>query len=200
MPEGHYFDSEPVTRSRPTQVELVLGDFRAWLHTDAGVFAGTSRRVDPGTVELLKAIPAPPTTGNLVDLGCGYGPIACTLASRSPAAMVWAVDVNQRALDLTIRNARELGLANVKVSRPEDVPASLGFAGLWSNPPIRIGKPALHDLLERWLARLQPDAQAWLVVQRHLGSDSLAAWLSAGGRRVTRVASKRGYRILRVGS
>lgn len=198
MPAGHYFDPQPTSRSRPGQVDLALGDFQARLHTDAGVFAGTAGQVDPGTLELLKAIPAPPAAGDLLDLGCGYGPIACTLAARSPGARVWAVDVNQRALDLTARNAQDLGLANLKASLPEDVPSDLGFAGLWSNPPIRIGKPALHELLEGWLARLQPGAQAWLVVQRHLGSDSLAAWLTAGGRRVTRVASKRGYRILRV--
>lgn len=198
MPAGHYFDPEPAARSRPGQVELVLADFQARLHTDAGVFAGTSAQVDPGTLELLKAIPAPPAAGDLLDLGCGYGPIACTLAARAPGATVWAIDVNQRALDLTLRNAQELGLANLKTSLPDEVPAGLAFAGLWSNPPIRIGKPALHDLLERWLARLQPGATAWLVVQRHLGSDSLAAWLSAGGRQVTRQASKRGYRILRV--
>jgi 16S rRNA G1207 methylase RsmC len=111
---------------------------------------------------------------------------------------VWAVDVNERALALTAANAADLGLANVRAVGPEGVPDEVTFAGIWSNPPIRVGKAALHALLERWLPRLEPGAAAWLVVQRHLGSDSLAAWMSGQGWRVIREGSKRGYRILRV--
>ena len=112
---------------------------------------------------------------------------------------MWAVDVNERALDLTARNAAALGLAAVRAVRPEAVPASIRFAGMWSNPPIRIGKEPLHELLATWLPRLEPDGTAWLVVHRHLGADSLAAWLRAEGLAVNRAASKRGYRILRGG-
>jgi 16S rRNA (guanine1207-N2)-methyltransferase len=201
MAGSHYFDTDPQTRSRPGRVALALKDLRAELHTDAGVFGGTTGQVDPGTLELLKAIPEPPREGDLLDLGCGYGPIACTLAYRAPGATVWAVDVNDRALSLTGRNAEELHLANVRARRPEQVPLDQTFDGIWSNPPIRIGKEPLHDLLDTWLPRLRPAGQGWLVVQRHLGADSLAAWLKSeqGGKwQVTRVASKRGYRILRV--
>ncbi len=113
--------------------------------------------------------------------------------------MVWAVDVNERALDLTARNAATLGLAAVRAVRPEAVPASIHFTGVWSNPPIRIGKEPLHQLLSTWLPRLEPDGTAWMVVHRHLGGDSLAAWLRAEGWAVNRAASKRGYRILEVG-
>ena len=133
-----------------------------------------------------------------MDLGCGYGPIACTLAHRSPASTVWAVDVNDRALALTAANAEALAQPNVRAVRPEHVPADLTFDGIWSNPPIRIGKTALHELLQSWLPRLKLGAPAWLVVQRHLGADSLASWLGAEGWKVTRTGSKRGYRILKV--
>jgi 16S rRNA (guanine1207-N2)-methyltransferase len=176
---------------------LVLPDFRATLSADRGVFAATG--VDLGTVELLRATPEPPRAGDLLDLGCGYGPIACTLAHRSPASTVWAVDVNARALDLTRRNAATLGLKRVKAVTPGEVPGDVRFAGIWSNPPIRIGKPALQELLARWLPRLDEQAAAWLVVHRHLGGDSLAAWLQREGWQVTRAASRKGYRILRVG-
>ena len=111
---------------------------------------------------------------------------------------MWAVDVNDRALDLTARNAAALGLAAVRAVRPDGVPASVQFAGLWSNPPIRIGKAALHQLLSDWLPRLRPDGKAWMVVHRHLGGDSLAAWLGTEGWAVNRAGSKRGYRILEV--
>lgn len=196
MSPGHYFDADPAVPSRPGAVELSLPDFHARLAVDSGVFSGTG--IDPGTLELLRASPAPPAQGHLLDLGCGYGPIACTLAHRAPEAVVWAVDVNDRALDLTARNAAALGLAAVRAVRPDGVPASVRFAGLWSNPPIRIGKAALHQLLGDWLPRLEPDGKAWMVVHRHLGGDSLAAWLGTEGWAVHRAGSKRGYRILEV--
>jgi 16S rRNA (guanine1207-N2)-methyltransferase len=196
MTGGHYFDAEPGVASSPRQVELALPDGRVALRVDRGVFA--AGRVDAGTVALLRAVPAPPPAGDLLDLGCGYGPIACTLARRAPGATVWAVDVNARALGLASVNAGTLGLANVRAVPPDAVPAELVFTGIWSNPPIRIGKPALHDLLATWLPRMAPGADAWLVVHRHLGSDSLAGWLGEQGWAVTRHSSKQGYRILRV--
>jgi 16S rRNA (guanine1207-N2)-methyltransferase len=192
---GHYFEREPRARTHPGTVDLVLPDWRATLGVDSGVFA--SRSVDAGTLELLKAT-GPPASGDLLDLGCGYGPIACTLAHRSPAATVWAVDVNERALRLTARNAKDLRLGNITVATPQDVPLDILFAGIWSNPPIRIGKAALHDLLQSWLPRLAPGAAAWLVVQKHLGADSLQAWMQQEGWDAVRVGSKKGYRLLRV--
>lgn len=197
-PGGHYFDPEPTVRSRPTSVELTLPDLTLALRTDRGVFGAGG--VDPGTKLLLLESPAPPGgRGHLLDLGCGYGPIAVTLARRAPEATVWAVDVNERARALCAANAADAGVANVRVAAPEEVPADVAFAGIWSNPPIRIGKPALHELLTRWLGRLAPGGSAWLVVHRHLGSDSLARWLDAGGHPTVRLASRAGYRILQVG-
>src|SRR5437870_4592551 len=197
MAERHYFDARPDVPSRPGEVELVLPDGVVSLRTDRGVFSAS--RVDPGTVILLRRSPAPPASGHLLDLGCGYGPIALTVARRAPGATVWAVDVNERALDLVRENAATLGLANVRAATPDAVPPDVGFAGIWSNPPIRTGKEALHRMLLEWLARLDPGARAWLVVQKHLGGDSLAAWLNSGGYPTTRLASKRAYRILEVG-
>jgi len=140
----------------------------------------------------------PPSTGDLLDLGCGYGPIAIALAARAPNARVWAVDVNERALALTIANAEAAGLSNVRAVTPEAVPQRVRFAAIYTNPPVRIGKTALHELLSSWMARLEPAGAAWLVVQRHLGSDSLARWLDEHGHTVSRFASERGYRVLEV--
>lgn len=196
MGSGQYFDADPAVGSRRATVDLRLPDGTATLAVDRGVFS--AGRVDPGTVALLRAVPAPPAAGDLCDLGCGYGPIACTLARRAPGATVWALDVNRRALQLTRDNAAALGLGNVRAVHPDEVPDGVRFAAVWSNPPVRIGKDALHHLLDRWLGRLAPDGRAWLVVHRHLGGDSLAAWLGTGGWGVRRVASKQGYRILEV--
>jgi 16S rRNA (guanine1207-N2)-methyltransferase len=191
----HYFDREPGAPSRPHAIELVLPDVRLSLATDAGVFAGAA--VDPGTKYLLLEGPTPPPHArHLLDLGCGYGPVALTLARRAPQATVWAVDVNERARALCTANAADAGLDNVRVEPPEGVPDGVVFDGVWSNPPIRIGKPALHELLLRWLPRLAPGAHAYLVVQKYLGSDSLARWMQQQGWSVTRLGSRRGYRLL----
>lgn len=193
---GHYFDAQPEVRSQPASVTLTLPDLTVPLTTDRGVFAAGG--IDPATRYLLAEAPPPPPTGELLDLGCGYGPIAVTLAHRAPRARVWAVDVNERARALCAANARALGLDNVVVAAPEEVPADLRFATVWSNPPVRVGKAALHDLLIRWLRRLQPEAWAVLVVSRHLGADSLARWLAGEGWEVTRLGSRQGVRLLRV--
>ncbi|MGE0796095.1 MAG: class I SAM-dependent methyltransferase [Acidimicrobiia bacterium] len=175
-------------------MRLALPDLTLDLATDRGVFARGA--VDPGTKLLLLEAPPPPGTGDLLDLGCGYGPIALTLARRSPGATVWAVDLNRRALALTAANATAAGLPNVRVAEPDDVPDGVTFGAVWSNPPIRIGKPALHELLARWLGRLAPGGVADLVVQRHLGADSLAEWLRGQGWAVERLRSRMSYRLL----
>jgi 16S rRNA (guanine1207-N2)-methyltransferase len=196
MSAGHYFDADPATPSRVHEVTLALPEDPLVLWADRGVFS--SSRVDPGTLALLRAAPPPAPAGHLLDLGCGYGPIALSLARRSPQATVWALDINRRALELTARNAERHGCPNVRPVVAGDIPDGLRFAEIWSNPPIRIGKPALHDLLQLWLPRLAEHGRACLVVQRHLGADSLAGWMTAGGWDVRRLASKSGYRILEV--
>jgi 16S rRNA (guanine1207-N2)-methyltransferase len=194
--QGHYFQPEPTAPSRPRIITLVLKDVTLRLQTDSAVFS--AERVDPGTQVLLAEAPLPPAHGELLDLGCGYGAVALTLATRAPQARVWAVDVNQRALELTRLNAETAGLRNVVVSHPQEVPAGLSFAAIYSNPPVRVGKAALHDLLLSWLPRLEPGAAAYLVVQSHLGSDSLARWLATQEYQVRRLTSKRSYRVLEV--
>ena len=169
------------------------------VETAPGVFS--PGRIDLGTQVLLRSVPSPPATGELLDLGCGWGPLALTLGMLSPAARVWAVDVNERALDLVRRNAAGLGLTRVTAATPDAVPDDVRFDAIWSNPPIRIGKDALHTLLATWLPRLADDATAHLVVQRNLGADSLQQWLAAqwpGMLHVERLASAKGYRVLSV--
>ena len=193
----HYFDAEPTVDSDRGEVELILPDLMASFVTDAGVFARSA--VDAGSKLLLLDGPAPnPNDTVVADLGAGYGPIAITLAKRNPGAEVWAIEVNSRARQLCTENAQRAGLDNVRVVDPTEVPDDLSFDRLWSNPPIRIGKPALHQLLTTWLGRLKPSGSAHLVVQKHLGSDSLQRWLSANGWPTTRRSSRGGYRLLDV--
>ena len=192
----HYFANRPQAASRPGTVDLVLPDLHLRLATDRGMFSPD--RVDSGTRVLLETVPPPPATGDLLDLGCGYGPIALTMASRSPQAIVWGVDVNERALECGRINAQAAGLDNVRFCSDGEMDAGTRFAAIWSNPPIRIGKPALHRLLSSWLARLSPTGRAHLVVQKNLGSDSLQRWLDQEGWPAERLASRAGYRVLSV--
>jgi 16S rRNA (guanine1207-N2)-methyltransferase len=193
----HYFSPTPASADERRHVTVRLDGHDLEVVTASGVFS--PGRVDLGTSVLLRTVPEPPASGDLLDLGCGWGPLALTLALQAPAARVWAVDVNSRALDLVRRNAERLRLPNITAATPEEVPTGTRFATIWSNPPIRIGKNALHGLLESWLPRLVPGASAYLVVQRNLGADSLHAWLASrwvGEIDVERVASAKGFRVL----
>ena len=194
---GHYFSEQPGVASDVRRLPLHLPDVSLELDADRGVFS--SEQIDAGSrLLMLEAVrPAPGAT--VLDIGCGYGPIACVAALRQPEATVWAVDVNERARALTAANAERLGLT-VDVAAPDEVPDGVRFDHIVSNPPIRIGKANLHALLERWLGRLADDGFAELVVQKHLGSDSLAKWLTGQGWPTERLMSRGGYRILRVGA
>lgn len=196
----HYFSARPTAPSKPRTVRLRLVDLDrdVRLRTDSSVFSAGA--VDPGTRLLIEEGEHPdPASRALVDVGCGYGPITVALALRAPEAVVWAVDVNERALELCRANADAAGVGErVRTVTPDGVPDDLEVDGIWANPPIRIGKAALHELLTGWLARLAPGGSAHLVVARNLGADSLARWLGEQGWDVTRRTSKRGYRLLDV--
>lgn len=199
----HYFDPSPESRHDPRTVSLVLPDIHLRLQTDRGVFS--PEQVDLGTRILLETVPPPPSQGQLVDLGCGYGPIALTMAARSRDARVVGVDVNQRSVELARFNAKNNHLYNVDCIMGAQEQAPTDFLtgpidALWSNPPIRIGKPALHQLLRTWLTHLSATAAAHLVVHHHLGADSLQRWLDSQQFPCTRIASRSGYRVLRVDS
>ncbi len=194
---NHYFSSNPSVSSERRTIDLVLPDVSLRLTTDRGMFSAD--RVDAGSKLLLLDGPSPVTGDRvLVDVGAGYGPLALTLAARNPEATVWAIEVNVRARDLCEKNAAANGLSNVRVGAPEDVPHDLVVDRIWANPPIRIGKTALHELLDGWLGRLGPSGSAHLVVQKHLGADSLAARLAAQGWLVHRRTSKKAFRLLDV--
>jgi 16S rRNA (guanine1207-N2)-methyltransferase len=201
MAGEHYFSASPGSAFTERSITVHLAGADRRLVTAGGVFS--PERLDAGTRVLLDTVPVPPETGNLLDLGSGWGPVALSLGLRSPGATVWAVDVNERALALVRRNASSLGLTGVNATLPDGIPDDVRFATIWSNPPIRVGKQELHAMLLRWLPRLEPDSSAWLVVQRNLGSDSLHRWLDEelpDGFTVDRAETSKGYRVLEVRS
>jgi 16S rRNA (guanine1207-N2)-methyltransferase len=193
-PEDHYFSADP---SVPFRREPVT--FSAWgqslsLDSGSGVFA--RGRLDAGTAVLFRET-SPPPGGRILDLGCGYGAIGLAIARAVPGATVTGVDVNERAVLLANENATSLGVAGqFRALTPASVAADAAYDELWSNPPIRIGKAALHELLLTWLARLVPGGRAVMVVGKNLGGDSLQRWLGQQGWPTSRVGSAKGFRVL----
>lgn len=199
MGSDHYFTAAPASPENLRRIRATLAGRELELTTAGGVFS--PEHLDTGTAVLLSNTPPVPPGGHLLDLGSGWGPISLSMALTSPHATVWAVDVNERALDLVRRNADHLGLTNINAVLPDDVPDDIAFRSIRSNPPIRVGKNVLHGLLERWIPRLDERSDAWLVVQRNLGSDSLQRWLAANfdeGYSVYRAATARGFRVIKV--
>ncbi|MEJ1156282.1 class I SAM-dependent methyltransferase [Microbacterium marmarense] len=199
MGSDHYFSASPGSAEKLRRINVTLDGHEVAVTTAGGIFSPD--HVDTGTAVLLSHTPPPPPGGNLLDLGCGWGPISLTLAMQAPHATVWAVDVNERALDLVRQNAEEHGLSNVNAVLPDDVPDDVVFRTIRSNPPIRVGKNELHALMQRWIPRLEERSDAWLVVQRNLGSDSLQRWLAATfetGFSVHRSSTAKGFRVLKV--
>lgn len=206
MSEDHYFTAQPASADERRLITVSLAGQECQVETARGVFS--PGHIDLGTSVLLRHVP-PPEPGTVLDLGCGWGPLALTAALQQPAARVLAVDVNERALDLVRRNAARLAasrpMAEIHTLTPGELPADTVIDTLWSNPPIRVGKQALHDLLTQWVPRVRSGGTAYLVVQRHLGADSLTTWLAAqrddAGSpwgRVERLGSAKGFRVLAI--
>ena len=193
----HYFDESPQGEMKTKEIQVSLDGREVTVTTSGAIFSPD--HVDTGTKILLEQLAEAPAGGDILDIGCGWGPIALALAMHSPKATIWAIDVNERARELTAMNASKLGLSNVKVCHPNEVPAEIEFTGIWSNPPIRVGKEVLHEILNTWLPRLETGAEAYLVVQKNLGADSLQRWIAASieNIEIERVDTAKAFRVLR---
>ncbi|WIV45064.1 class I SAM-dependent methyltransferase [Glutamicibacter nicotianae] len=197
MTSDHYFTASPASADERRTIEVELNGSLRKVQTASGIFSPAG--LDKGTAVLLQYVPTP--RGRILDIGCGWGPITLAAAEQSPQSEVYGVDVNERSIDLARLNAAALGLSNVVVGTPASVDPSLQFDTIWSNPPIRIGKDALHELLMLWLPRLAPGGEAWMVVQKNLGSDSLQKWLVEqlpSDWKITREATAKAFRVLKV--
>ena len=194
MSEEHYFTADPTVAFHREPVAASVWGHQLSLTSGSGVFA--RGRLDVGTAVLLRET-EPPAPGRILDLGCGWGVIGLAIATAVPGAVVTGVDVNERAVLLANENAVSLGLAgSFRASTPDAVVGDATYDEIWSNPPIRVGKDALHDLLLTWLPRLAPGGRAVLVVGKNLGADSLQRWLGEQGWPTVRLATSKGFRVL----
>ena len=197
-----YFSANPNSLDLRRTLHVDLRGHEVSVQVSNGVFS--SSKLDLGTAVLLKHAPQPPENGRFFDIGCGWGAISLALGFESPNAQIYAVDVNERALELTNINAKNSGLNNIHTYLVEDAlkeDSSKNIDLIWSNPPIRVGKDVLHNILLTWLPRLKVGGAAYLVVQKNLGSDSLIPWLSKNlgeDFSVEKYASSKGYRIIEV--
>lgn len=198
MPQEHYFSASPDSPSTLREITYQVADREFAVQAASGTFSAS--KLDPGTSILLSKFDEFSDSGNVLDLGCGWGPISLAIATLSPETTLWALDVNARSMELASKNAEKLGLSNIKIVTAEQVPQDLKFDAIWSNPPIRIGKTALHELLRTWLPRLESGGRAMLVVQKQLGADSLLSWIQTEFPELTasRFSTDKGFRVLEI--
>jgi 16S rRNA (guanine1207-N2)-methyltransferase len=198
MSQQHYFSEHPDSAASVRTIEFELESESFVMTASSGTFSAS--RLDKGTAILLSESDQFPDSGEVLDIGCGWGPIAIAIARLRPETRVWALDVNLRSLELVKRNAEFYNLENVRPCVAEELPADLKFDGIWSNPPIRVGKAVLHELMQTYIPRLKPGASAMLVVQKQLGAESFQNWLAQTfpAFQVARYSIAKGYRVIRV--
>ena len=191
---NQYFEKNPSCESREREIHVNLGGKERSLLTDSGVFSASG--LDKGTGVLLQSVPTPPPSSCVLDLGCGWGAISMDLAIKSPSCQIWALEINERAKELCKKNAEKLGIKNIKVI--DEGQKTPDFDFIYSNPPVRIGKEAMRKLIGTWMARLKEGGKAYMVVNKHLGSDSLMAWMKEEGWKAQKIKSSKGYRVIEV--
>ena len=192
--DDHYFAADPSVPFQRETFTCEIWGHELRLTSGSGVFS--RGHLDHATAVLFREV-EPPAQGQFLDLGCGYGAIGLAIARAVPLANVTGVDVNERAIALANENAKSLEVEGRFVAcRPDVVPPDATYDEIWSNPPVRIGKAALHGLLLTWLPRLRPEGRAVMVVGKNLGADSLQRWLGEQGYPTERLASAKGFRVL----
>lgn len=191
----HYFTARPSTARRPEEVVETLRGREYVFLTDAGVFS--KGRVDTGTRILIEHLPLP-AAGDVLDVGCGYGPIGLVIAAESPEARVLMVDVNERAVELARRNLQRNGVANAEVVVGDgfDAVGAGRFSLIVSNPPIRAGKRVIYPWVDEAYERLEPGGKLLMVARTSQGAKSLARKIADVFGHVAEPGRGSGYRVL----
>lgn len=193
----HYYSRTQNVESDPQFWDYTLKNTRFRFKTDNGVFS--KNEVDFGSGLLIETFEMPDTDGDILDVGCGYGPIGLTVAKNWPERQIYMVDVNLRAVGLAKDNSELNGITNIKVYESDRLKAVKGmkFAAILTNPPIRAGKNIVHDIYEQSFDCLLPGGELWVVIQKKQGAPSTMDKLSLLFDEVETVIKKKGYYIIR---
>lgn len=193
----HYYSRTQSAESKPKSWDYILKGTRFRFKTDTGVFS--KNEVDFGSRLLIETFEMPETQGDVLDVGCGYGPIGLTIAKHWPERLVHMIDVNLRALGLAKENSELNGISNVKIYESDRLSAvkNLQFAAIVTNPPIRAGKKIVYDIYEESFHCLLPGGELWVVIQKKQGAPSTIDKLSDLFDEVETVVKKKGYYIIK---
>lgn len=192
----HYYTQSPSVKSERQQLETILRGHKLRFNTDAGVFSKTG--IDFGSRVLIEALEID-ATAQVLDVGCGYGPIGITAAMLASEGHVTMIDINERAIELALENAKLNGVSNVSVLQSDlfERVADLKFDVMITNPPIRAGKDVVHRIFEEGVKLLQPGGSMWVVIQKKQGAPSAFSKLESLFATVEEVTKDKGYRIFR---
>lgn len=195
---NHYYTKNPETESKETSWTFPLRDREFRFISDSGVFS--KKTVDFGSRLLIESFQLnEEVAGDILDVGCGYGPMGLALAHAYPARLVEMVDVNERALSLARRNAEANNIRNVKVYESntyDQVPEGRQFAAIVSNPPIRAGKQVVHRILSEAHTHLLLGGTLTVVIQKKQGAPSAEQKMLDVFGNVEVIARDKGYWII----
>ena len=194
---NHYYSQSPQSESNPTYWEFTLRGKKFRFKTDSGVFS--KKEVDFGSRLLIDSFSlAGESEGDILDVGCGYGPIGLSLAYAYPDKNVEMVDVNARAIQLAKDNAEANGIPNVKIYESNILSAveNKSFSAVLTNPPIRAGKQTVHQIFSDSYEHLLPGGELWVVIQKKQGAPSAMDKMEEIFGNVEVAAKKKGYFIL----
>lgn len=165
--------------------------------SDNGVFSKNT--VDFGSKLLIEAFELEEKSGEILDVGCGYGPMGLTIAKEFPESQIEMVDVNLRALELAKENAELNKISNTHIyeSSVYDNVTATDYQAIISNPPIRAGKKVVHAILEGAFAHLRKNGELWIVIQKKQGGPSAEKKMEEVFGNVETVTKDKGYFIFR---
>ncbi|WP_310551856.1 class I SAM-dependent methyltransferase [Paenibacillus glufosinatiresistens] len=192
----HYYSQKPDVAHNRRTLEATLRGRRFRFTSDAGVFSKGD--IDYGSRALIEAMEIP-ADGEILDVGCGYGPIGLTAAHLAPQGKVTMIDINSRAVELARENAAANGIRNVQVEESDGLAAVMDrtFDCILTNPPIRAGKAVVHRIFEEAYHQLRPNGSLWVVIQKKQGAPSAAAKIESLFGEVEEIGKDKGYRILK---
>ncbi len=193
----HYYTKKPSSDSHQETWQTIINGKDFSYTTDSGVFS--KNQIDIGSKVLMttaETVDFP--KGNLLDVGCGYGPIGLYLAKAFPDRQVDMIDINERAIALAKINAKENNISNVEIyaSNLFEGVDNKQFAGIVSNPPIRAGKKVVHAILETAHDYLVEDGYLLIVIQKKQGAPSAKKKMEEVFGNVERINLEKGYWVL----